>query len=183
MIHNQDNTQVPVAFIPVEWVNFYKSASLDEINPSRIVITFEDLDPPRDTHQSRVRIFRNKVGRVFIGKAKPSKETRLLLDALTTAILELRRTQNPALPLLSNGPVLFRLGLFYRWPKSTSKAKASRTEFKVTRPDADNLVKTIQDGLTVRNVITDDSQIAVLEVRKYNSPKPGLVLSIESLSL
>lgn len=168
---------------PADWDNFFYFVGSEGGPDSRVIITFEGLEPPRDTHQSRVRIFRNRAGKVFIGKRKPSAETRLFLDALTSAILRLRADNHPALAAIKSAPVCLRLGLFYSYPKSTSKAKASVTRFKTTRPDADNLVKTIQDALTVREVFEDDSQVCCLEVRKYHSPRPGIVLSIEPLPI
>lgn len=180
MIKTADHTLEGGGKIPSAWSDFNLEA-FPPANPNRIVITFEGLEPPRDTHQSRVRIFRNRAGKVFIGKAKASAETRRFLDALTTAVLELRRTRHPGLTLLKTGPVGLRLGLFYSWPKSASKATRAKTLFRTVRPDADNLVKTIQDALTVREVVSDDSQVSYLEVRKYNSPLPGLILSIEPL--
>lgn len=147
-----------------------------------LVITFEGMEPPRDTHQSRVRIFRNKAGKVFIGKRAASRETRDFLNGLSAAILAAKRKEPQKVSALQAGPVRLGLGLYYPWPKATAKAKAARTHFKTTRPDADNMVKTIQDGLAVRGLIQDDSQIALLDVRKYYCPTPGVLLVIEPLS-
>ena len=175
MISQNDNLgDAPAGWIlPEPWSN--RRAAL---------FCFSGINPPRDTHQSRLRIFRAG-GRRYIGKRKASRETVGLLNSLTKAILAARKSEAyaPALAAIKAGPVRLCVYLFYPWPKATPKARRNETDYKVTRPDADNLVKTIQDGLTTRGLFADDSQVTVLEARKYHSPTPGVLILIEPLSL
>lgn len=159
--------------LPAEW------PIPGSLNPGRICITFEDITPPRDTHQSRLRLFRDKSGRVFPGKRKPSRETQEILNALSLAIAAVKKTDPDKVAALQAGPVRLCLSLFYPWPKSAPKWKRDRAEYKITRPDADNLVKTIQDAIAIRGLIKDDNQVANLEVRKYHASLPGVFILIE----
>lgn len=66
------------------------------------------------------------------------------------------------------------------WPKKRQAAARAGTELHTKKPDLDNVIKAIKDGL---NGIAwgDDSQVAVLrECRKGYSDTPSVVVTIES---
>lgn len=139
--------------------------------------------PPKDTHQSRLRIFRMKNGRQFIGRKAASMETKRLELALAGWIFRIKSipAEKKLLERMQSGPIQLAIALYYPWPASASKADKAKTLPKTTRPDADNLVKTIQDALGSFGLFSDDSQITHLEISKYNSPEPRIRLVIGPL--
>lgn len=64
--------------------------------------------------------------------------------------------------------------------KSTSKAKAQETFPKITRPDLDNMAKTVLDGLTAAGCWQDDSQVSNLQLIKRHSTQPGTFIYISN---
>lgn len=67
-------------------------------------------------------------------------------------------------------PLRVTVTAFFTVPKSTSKKKAAALDGTphIKRPDADNVAKTILDALN-KHVYNDDSSIALLTVRKYQT--------------
>lgn len=67
-------------------------------------------------------------------------------------------------------PLSATVTAFFTVPKSTSKKKAAALDGTphIKRPDADNVAKTILDALN-KHVYNDDSAIALLTVRKYQT--------------
>lgn len=67
-------------------------------------------------------------------------------------------------------PLSATVTAFFTVPKSTSKKKAAALDGMphIKRPDADNVAKTILDALN-KHVYNDDSAIALLTVRKYQT--------------
>ncbi|WP_416406505.1 RusA family crossover junction endodeoxyribonuclease [Paracidovorax citrulli] len=66
------------------------------------------------------------------------------------------------------------------WPKKRQAAARAGTELHTKKPDLDNVIKAIKDGLN-GIVWADDSQVAVLrECRKAYSDKPRVIVHVES---
>ena len=67
-------------------------------------------------------------------------------------------------------PLSATVTAFFKVPKSTSKKKAAALDGTphIKRPDADNVAKAILDALN-KHVYNDDSAIALLTVRKYQT--------------
>lgn len=84
----------------------------------------------------------------------------------------------PKKPL--EGPLKLEITLHFPWRKQDTKLKA---QFKVvpipTRPDAENLCKSLLDQMTKLGFWKDDSQIAELTIRKYRSDTPGIHFTIK----
>lgn len=65
-------------------------------------------------------------------------------------------------------PIVLEVAFFYEPPKSWSKIKRASAMLtpKVSRPDVDNLVKTVMDGLNGVAWV-DDSQVCYIKAMKY----------------
>ncbi|VVD63619.1 RusA family crossover junction endodeoxyribonuclease [Pandoraea pneumonica] len=82
------------------------------------------------------------------------------------------------------GPVMLQIGIHLPIPESWSKKRRGRAatgEIAATKkPDADNVLKAIKDGLN-GVVYVDDNQVIDLRVHKRYSDKPCVtVLAIET---
>jgi len=79
-----------------------------------------------------------------------------------------------------DGPVKLSIIAAFEPPPSWSKKKRAATLYTshTQRPDLDNIVKAIKDGLN-RIAWADDAQVAELECRKVWMPAPQTVVFIE----
>jgi len=121
--------------------------------------------PP--THQAALRVLKNKSGKMFIGKMANSDAVKWKQSFL---LMLLKWT--PKEPL--SGPlrvsVNFGYPLLKKHHEQIKKRKGNGVmvvEAKVTRPDCDNLVKSVLDALTEANYIVDDSNVVSLSVSKW----------------
>ena len=82
----------------------------------------------------------------------------------------------------SDVPLDVRIMAYYGIPKSTSKKKHKLMLFKALRPtkkpDIDNIAKAVLDSIN-RIAYKDDSQIVDLQVRKFYSENPRVVVTIQ----
>lgn len=62
------------------------------------------------------------------------------------------------------------------------KQKNKWGKLKTTRPDLDNLLKGLQDYMTKIGYYADDSQICLLEVKKFYSEKNIIEIEIQEAS-
>jgi Holliday junction resolvase RusA-like endonuclease len=85
---------------------------------------------------------------------------------------------------LIEGPILLEVDVYRSIPKSFSKKKTSEAiEGRirpVTRPDADNFVKTIKDALS-KVIWKDDSQVVSMIVHKWYSDSPRVEITIDEI--
>lgn len=77
-------------------------------------------------------------------------------------------------------PIYLKLDFFYKVPKSWSKKKKENAKWKESRPDIDNLQKTVFDALN-GIAYKDDSQIVMVQARKQYGQKEGTIIEIQSL--
>lgn len=127
-----------------------------------------NIDPPTSTHQAALRILKNKAtGKMFVGKMKKS-ETKNWEGQFRAELLR----QRPKFPILSHTPVRLIFALFYVPPKSRP---CKEIEWKVTKPDADNVVKVMMDALVAEGYIQADQQVADLRVMKLEWDKGGFI--------
>lgn len=84
------------------------------------------------------------------------------------------------LPDYSTGALAVSVSLTYPYRKSERKAlvKAQAVIPCDKRPDVDNLVKMIMDGLTRCAYWGDDGQVARLLIEKQWGPRPGIAITI-----
>lgn len=68
----------------------------------------------------------------------------------------------------------------YIHPQSWSAKKMAATEWKVSKPDADNIAKLVKDGMN-RIVYADDAQISELIVQKKYGAVASLVIEVSQL--
>lgn len=131
------------------------------------------IEPP-PTHQAALRVLKNKkTGSMFIGKMKSSK------SAMWRVKFELLLKQwKPEKPM---GGVI-RASINFAYPLLAKHKGKMMTEPKITRPDCDNLVKSVLDALTSSGYITDDSNVAILTVTKqhhYKAPYIDVIMTEE----
>lgn len=79
-------------------------------------------------------------------------------------------------------PIVLNIDVYRKIPKSFSKKKHNEATEGIlrptTKPDIDNLVKGIKDGLS-KVIWHDDSQVISLVANKYYSDKPRAEVTIE----
>lgn len=86
---------------------------------------------------------------------------------------------------LLEGPVSVTLWAYFPLPKAANKARRANAvaglEWHVSKPDGDNILKAICDGLN-GVVWHDDAQVAQATVIKLYSETPRAVVEVKSLS-
>jgi len=125
------------------------------------------LDPPTITAQeNKVALVNHKP--IFY---KPEK----LKQARRTLITHLKPFR-PEKPM--EGPL--ELNVIWRFPKGK---RHSHYEWRVTKPDTDNLEKMLKDCMTEVGFWIDDAQVVVEHVEKLWSDEPtGISIEIKLLS-
>lgn len=123
------------------------------------------MDPPTATSQE------NKVayigGKMMHYKSKGAKET---FKVLTKAL----KPYAPEEPM--DGPI--RLVVLWRFPKGKSH---KHNEWKITKPDTDNLQKALKDVMTRLGFWVDDSRVCGELVAKIWSDDPGITIKYEQM--
>ena len=119
-------------------------------------------EPYRKTHQSGTHIGQ---GRTYKDAGLREVESRLM-EALKPYV--------PSAPW--NGPVALSVAFAYG-----TKSEKKSGLWKITKPDTDNLMKTLKDCMTSCGFWWDDAQVAQETARKYWSEFPGIVIEIYKL--
>lgn len=120
------------------------------------------MTPPRVTaQQRRIAMVRGKPMIYKPGRLKQAEDA--LRDALAPYA--------PEEPM--EGPV--KLEVVWAYPRGRHRDG----EPKTTRPDADNIVKALQDVLTESGFWLDDSQVVDLRVTKIWAEEPRIVIDID----
>lgn len=127
-----------------------------------------DMVPPTTTHQQKKIV---KCGR-FSRLADTPKLKQAIADYM--AHLEPFRPDEPLA-----GAVTATYIFIFPHPANTPKYKQLMTLPKTTKPDADNLTKTLQDVLTKLGFITDDAIIADTRTIKLVGPKPAILINLK----
>ena len=84
---------------------------------------------------------------------------------------------------LMDGPVYLTVEAIFAFPKSgwSQKKRASRPiHWHVSKPDNDNIIKAVADGLN-GIVWKDDSQVALAKGSKFYGDVPRLIITVEAL--
>ena len=79
--------------------------------------------------------------------------------------------QNPQEPY--NGALHFRV----KWCFPV-KGKHRNGEYKISKPDTDNLQKMLKDCMTILGFWKDDAQVALEIVEKFWAERPGLYIEV-----
>jgi Holliday junction resolvase RusA-like endonuclease len=74
-------------------------------------------------------------------------------------------------------PVSMKIEFFYEIPKSWSKKKKENAKWHTSKPDIDNLVKSILDALN-GVAFNDDSQVCMIQARKQYAAFNGVKVEI-----
>ncbi len=113
-------------------------------------------DIPHVTHQSGTKIaVERRHARTY--------KTRELIK-LESTLCKLIKPFAPPSPW--NCPVHLTVIYSFRAPKSLPKRKTRLPAWKTTKPDVDNLVKTLKDCLTRTGFYEDDALVALLTIGK-----------------
>lgn len=120
------------------------------------------------------------------GKERPraTRQGRIFTPARTVSFE--RKVGTIAQPLFAcpiEGPVKLRVVATFEIPKSWTKAKraAAQGAFHTQKPDGDNCLKAIKDGLN-RIAWMDDSQVADARIVKRWGPQAETYVLVEALS-
>lgn len=136
-----------------------------------------DIVPPKSTGQAAATILK-RGDRYFVGK-KSNSEGKRIQDMLWALLLE----HKPVAPF--EGALAFTITYIYPWRKSEpQKNRVHGVKWCDKKPDADNIPKILQDVMTRLQYWGDDSQIAVLGVRKLwgDDKRVGIYLELQELN-
>lgn len=118
---------------------------------------------PSGTAQQRKIAMNNGMIRSY--PSKSLQRTRAIYD----------KALAPITPEHLTGAIKLTLVFYY----ATSDKKKRQLEYKVTRPDCDNLAKVFIDSLMHHGWFEDDSQICTLSVSKRWSDRAMILMEIE----
>lgn len=79
-----------------------------------------------------------------------------------------------------DGPLSLNVIATFPIPKSWPKTRQAAALHHTGRPDADNILKAIGDGLN-QVVWADDSQLARVSVEKRYGAVPGVIITVQAL--
>lgn len=146
---------------------------MDESVPDYFTRKFVvDLSPIKTTHQSALRVMRRKDGTSFVGKYDKGPVKRWMSDFESLA--SVHRPDKPF-----EGPL--QLTLWFGFP--LIQADKGKTGPMPTKPDFDNLAKSVCDSLTKVGFWHDDSQVVFGKVLKFRTPNPFVGVCIERCTL
>ena len=129
---------------------------------------FLPMNPPRTTAQQK---------RVVVTKS--GKQVRYEGDALKDAHAKLRAYLAPHRP---NKPMDGALCLHVKWLFPDASRAHKNGEYKITRPDTDNLQKLLKDVMTDCHYWKDDAQVACEIAEKFwVRQRPGIYVEVYSL--
>lgn len=127
---------------------------------------FLPMDPPTATAQTReVRIVKGKP--VFYKPARLVQAEHLLRKGLAR--------HRPEQPFTSG------VRLIVKWCFRRT-GRHHDGEYKLTRPDTDNLNKLLKDVMTSLGYWTDDSLVCSEVIEKFWADVPGIFIRIEAIS-
>lgn len=130
---------------------------------SKQIVVWIPGQPARVTHQSGTR-YSNR--RTYKTKSLLEWEARLK-EGLEAA--------KPKKPL--SGPVQLKVTWGFK-----AKTKKDIFTYKLTRPDTDNMQKTLKDVMTLMGYWDDDSQVVYEICKKMWVDEPGIVIKVEELA-
>ena len=130
-----------------------------------------NIIPPKTTHQAK------KIVRIG-GFSKLADKPELV--AVINDYLTLLQPHAPEKPF--DGAVKLTLEFIFPWRKSESKKNRLKSKIPMTsKPDWDNLGKTIADTMTKLKFWNDDAQITQGRVCKYWGDNVGITITIQEI--
>lgn len=128
--------------------------------------------------KARPRIVRDRQGR---SRAYTPESTKIWEDSIAlqarNQIQRLGTMTGPIVRLPFDGRVMVEAQFWLRRPKSLPK----RVVYPVTKPDADNLYKSLLDGLEKAGIVGNDARVTDLSVSKRyadDDHEPGVDVRI-----
>ena len=76
--------------------------------------------------------------------------------------------------------IAMHIDFFFKIPKSWSKAKKADIPHHISKPDVDNLIKSIKDALN-GIAYKDDSQVVQVFARKQYADEDGVLIQIKEI--
>lgn len=135
-----------------------------------------DMVPPTSTHQSALRIIKPKGRPAFIGKYDKSEVVQWKKEFVN------RLKDYRSLWRISKSiPVHLSIVLCYTPPKSRP-LKDNAIRPKLTKPDLDNTIKSIIDGMVEAGCFETDEQVFSLRVTKVEWERPFILLNYTEIS-
>ena len=135
----------------------------------RVIQGFLPTPPPNVTHND-LKAYVTYVSSKPVAKIRKSDRLKAEEDRLRPYVAKIR----PPKPLSGALRVTWKLA----WP---TDGKHNQGDAKTTRPDADNVVKTLNDLLETCRVIVNDAMICDLRVMKMYGNVPGIWVRIEEM--
>lgn len=126
---------------------------------------FLSMDPPTKTQQEH-RIGKRKDGSTYIYEDRSLKEARTKLRHALLRVV-------PEEPM--SGPIRLTVKWLFE------RGRHQDGEYKITKPDTDNLNKMLKDVMTQLDFWHDDAQVASEIIEKFWAEHPGIYVNIESL--
>ena len=81
---------------------------------------------------------------------------------------------------VSSYALKMKIEFFFKIPKSWTKEKKANTPHHTSKPDVDNLIKSIKDALN-GIAYKDDSQVVSVFARKQYADREGIFIEIEEI--
>lgn len=76
--------------------------------------------------------------------------------------------------------IYLKIDFFFEIPKSWTTAKKENATWHNTKPDIDNLIKSVMDSFN-GVIYKDDGQVVSIQARKQYAPFPGVKIEIEEI--
>ena len=127
---------------------------------------FLAMVPPTVTHQEK-QIGVTKAGKPYVYEPAELKSARAKLTGYLTQ-------HKPAAPMKTG----IRLMVKWCFPRGNHEDG----EYRITKPDTDNLEKLLKDCMTAVGFWVDDALVASEIVEKFWTEIPGIFIHIEELS-
>lgn len=135
---------------------------------SRSIFLTLPVEPIRATAQSAGRIVRTKDGRMFIAKFQKGSLRRFEESLMAEIHAQMSRLYPDFSTPDRSVPVSAWIG--FSFPPLKHNVKQKKPQPKTTRPDLDNMAKSMIDCLTKCRLLADDSQITTLTLTKQIHP-------------
>ena len=129
------------------------------------------INPPTITHQMHKVAVRN--GKPMFYEQPELKAARALL----TDSLQRYRTDKDNMVTDARHPV----ELLVKWCFAADGIRHKNGEYRVSRPDTDNLQKLLKDCMTAVGLWKDDALVCSEHVEKRWSVNPGIFITIEDI--
>lgn len=133
--------------------------------------------PPPPTHQAALRILKTRDGRQFIGKMAKSSAKKWA----NAATLMIKSEMNRLGHTMMEGALGVCITFYYLHTKDSDRQSKKDNDpivAKITRPDLDNLAKSVLDCLVDSGAIKDDGLIHILTLKKYYAYEEKVVVDI-----